>query len=159
MELNEQLVESLNDLVKINYDRLNTYRKIRYDLEENDGDLRAICDRIVRQTELYGTELESIINEIGCTYNNVHGKAYRIWLKLKGIFMEKDRVSILNFMDFNEEAAEKAYEYIINEVVIPKEIKSILTRQQLSLKTMHDIIKQINDNEIIQEPLCMYAYA
>lgn len=153
MELKEQLFESLNDLIKINTERISDYKKITDELEVSNLDIYSVCDNIIYQSQVNNIELENLSNKIACTlaYTYTSGKTHRIWLKLKGVFIAKDRISILNFMDFNEEAAEKAYEYVINEVSISSEIKNILTRQQLSLKTLHEIIKQINDSEIIEE--------
>jgi uncharacterized protein (TIGR02284 family) len=159
METKEQLFESLNDLLRINADRISDYHKISYEVESANLDLHAICNKIIQQTQIDNIELEKLSNEIACSlgyHKETKGKAHRIWLKLKGSYIAKDRISILNFMDFNEEAAEKAYEYVINEVNITPEIKNVLTRQQLSLITLHDIIKQINDSEIIEETV--YAY-
>ncbi|MEO6903839.1 MAG: hypothetical protein ABI315_11935 [Bacteroidia bacterium] len=159
MEIKEQLFESLNDLLKINSERITDYRKITDELEVANLDIYAVCDKIIYQSQVNNMELENLSNKIACSlaYTYISGKAHRIWLKLKSVFIAKDRISILNFMDFNEEAAEKAYEYVINELSISSEIKNVLTRQQLSLKTLHDIIKQINDSEIIEEKVYSYS--
>ena len=149
MEHQEQLVEGLNDLIQIHNDRINTYRKIHSDLNDFDSDIERICQRIVRQSELHLSQLVDLVEEHHSSLVKTHGKAYRIWLKLKGIYMDKDRVSILNSFDFNEEAAEKAYDYAVTEINAPDEVKSVLRRQQSSLKVTHDIIKEFNDREFM----------
>ena len=149
MEQQEQLVEGLNDLIQIHNDRINTYRKIYSDLNDFDSDIERICQRIVRQSELHLSQLVELVEQLHSSLVKTHGKVYRIWLKLKGIYMEKDRVSILNSFDFNEEAAEKAYDYAVTEIKAPDEVKTVLRRQQSSLKITHDIIKEFNDREFI----------
>jgi uncharacterized protein (TIGR02284 family) len=149
MEQHEQLVEGLNDLIQIHSDRIATYRKIYSDLDDFDSDIERICQRIVRQSEMHVSQLIELMDRLHSAVEKTHGKAYRIWLKLKGIYMEKDRVSILNSFDFNEEAAEKAYDYAVSEILAPEEIKNVLLRQQCSLKITHDIIKEFNDREFM----------
>lgn len=152
MEQHEQLVEGLNDLIQIHSDRISTYRKIYSDLDDFDSDIERICQRIVRQSELHIAQLIDLMDRLHTSVIKTHGKAYRIWLKLKGIYMERDRVSILNSFDFNEEAAEKAYDYAVNEINAPLEVKNMLIRQQCSLKVTHDIIKEFNDREFMVVP-------
>lgn len=152
MEQHEQLIEALNDLIQIHHDRILTYRKIFSDLNDLDSDIERICQRIVRQSEMHISQLVELVDQLHSSVIKTHGKAYRIWLKLKGIYMEKDRVSILNSFDFNEEAAEKAYEYVVSEVVAPDYIKKLIIRQQVSLKITHDIIKEFNDREFMVVP-------
>lgn len=152
MEQHEQLVEALNDLIQIHHDRILTYRKIFSDLNDFDSDIERICQRIVRQSEMHISQLAELVDQLHSSVIKTHGKAYRIWLKLKGIYMERDRVSILNSFDFNEEAAEKAYEYVVSEVVAPDYIKKLILRQQVSLKITHDIIKEFNDREFMVVP-------
>jgi uncharacterized protein (TIGR02284 family) len=149
MEQHEQIIEGLNDLIQIHNDRINTYRKIYADLDDFDSDIERICQRIVRQSELHISQLVDLVDKLHSNVVKTHGKAYRIWLKLKGIYMEKDRVSILNSFDFNEEAAEKAYDYAVTEIHAPEEIKNTLIRQRSSLKITHDIVKEFNDREFI----------
>jgi uncharacterized protein (TIGR02284 family) len=149
MEQHEQIIEGLNDLIQIHNDRINTYRKIYADLDDFDSDIERICQRIVRQSELHISQLVDLVDKLHSNVVKTHGKAYRIWLKLKGIYMEKDRVSILNSFDFNEEAAEKAYDYAVMEIHAPEEIKNTLIRQRSSLKITHDIVKEFNDREFI----------
>lgn len=149
MEQQEQIIEGLNDLIQIHNDRITTYRKIYADLDDFDSDIERICQRIVRQSELHISQLVDLIDKLHSNVVKTHGKAYRIWLKLKGIYMEKDRVSILNSFDFNEEAAEKAYDYAVTEINAPEEIKNTLLRQRSSLKITHDIVKEFNDREFI----------
>ncbi|HET6225632.1 MAG TPA: hypothetical protein VFF27_05085, partial [Bacteroidia bacterium] len=94
MEQQEQLVESLNDLIQIHNDRINTYRKIHSDLNDFDSDIERICQRIVGQSELHISQLVDLVEKLHSSLVKTHGKAYRIWTKLKCIYMEKDRVSI-----------------------------------------------------------------
>lgn len=152
MQTQEQLTEGLNDLIQIHNDRIITYQKINADLEAFDSDIERICQRIVRQSELHISQLVELIDRIHSNVVKTHGKAYRIWLKLKGSYIEKDRVSILNSFDFNEEAAEKAYDYAVETLDAPDDIKTVLERQQASLKITHDIVKEFNDREFIIEP-------
>ncbi len=149
MEQHEQLVETLNDLIQIHHDRILTYKKIYQDLDDLDSDIERICQRVVRQSEMHISQLAELVDQLHSRVIKTHGKAYRIWLKLKGTHLEKDRVSILNSFDFNEEAAEKAYEYAICEVIAPEYINRLFERQQGSLKITHDIIKEFNDREFI----------
>jgi uncharacterized protein (TIGR02284 family) len=149
MEQQAQIIEGLNDLIQIHNDRINTYRKIYADLDDFDSDIERICQRIVRQSEMHIAQLVEMVDKLHSTVVKTHGKAYRIWLKLKGIYMERDRVSILNSFDFNEEAAEKAYDYAVTEISAPEEIKNTLMRQRSSLKITHDIVKEFNDREFI----------
>ncbi len=149
MQLHEQLAEGLNDLIQIHTDRIKTYQEINANLEAFDADIERVCQRIVRQSEMHISQLVALMGKMDCPVATTHGKTYRIWLKLKGTYTGKDRISILNSFDFNEEAAEKAYTYAVEELDAPTTVKKLLEQQQASLKITHDIVKEFNDQEFI----------
>ena len=65
MERNDQLNEVLNDLVRINNDRVEGYEKAIDETKEKDGDLKAVFHRMADESKQYASELKNEIRRYG----------------------------------------------------------------------------------------------
>ena len=149
MTTNENLVEVLNDLVQINNDRIEGYEKAAEETKDIDVDLKAIFIKMAEDSIKYKTELINEITKFGgepTTGTTGLGKIYRVWMDVKATFTGKDRQSVLEACEFGEDAAQKAYrDALASDAEINADTRQLITSQQASLKTSHDIIKKYRD--------------
>ena len=149
MATNENLVETLNDLVQINNDRIEGYEKAAEETKDIDVDLKTIFIKMAEESIKYKTELVNEISKLGgepATGTTGLGKIYRVWMDVKATFTGKDRQSVLEACEFGEDAAQKAYrDALASDAEIDADTRQLITSQQASLKTSHDIIKKYRD--------------
>lgn len=149
MASNEKLVEVLNDLIEINNDRITGYEKAADETKDADIDLQAIFHKMADESREYKSELVKEVTRLGgepSTGTTNSGKIYRVWMDVKATFTGKDRQAILESCEFGEDAAQKAYKLALeSDADIDVDTRQLITSQQSSLKSSHDIIKKYRD--------------
>jgi uncharacterized protein (TIGR02284 family) len=149
MTTNNKLVEVLNDLIQINNDRINGYEKAGEEIRDKDIDLQAMFSKLANDSRKYASELSREVIRLGGnpdTGTTGSGKLYRVWMDVKTVFTGKDRQAILESCEFGEDAAQKAYKAALaSDAEIPVETRQLITDQQSSLKTAHDLVKEYRD--------------
>ena len=149
MATNDKLVEVLNDLVQINNDRITGYEKAVDETKDLDVDLQGIFRKMADESRGYKTELSQEIGRLGgemAEGTTNMGKIYRVWMDVKATFTGHDRQSVLESCEFGEDAAQKAYrEALASDAEMSADTRQLITSQQSSLKTSHDMIKKLRD--------------
>jgi len=149
METNEKLIETLNDLIEINNDRVNGYEKAADETKDLDVDLQAIFHSMANDSRKYAAELTEEVRNLGgeaSTDTTNSGKIYRVWMDVKATFSGHDRQSVLESCEFGEDAAQKAYkEALASDAEMNAPTRQLITGQQELLKTAHDVIKNFRD--------------
>jgi uncharacterized protein (TIGR02284 family) len=149
METNENLVEVLNDLIRINNDRIDGYEKALEEVKDIDVDLRGIFQKMANESRDYVAELSREVASLGgeiATGTTNSGKIYRVWMDIKATFTGHDRTSVLESCEYGEDAAQEAYEdALATDANLPVNIRQIITDQKSSLKSSHDLIKKYRD--------------
>ena len=146
---NEKVIGILNDLIRINHDRVVGYEKGIDELKDDDADLRVLFQRYITESRQYGGELTQEVNRLGGdpadgTTNS--GKIYRVWMDLKAAVTGHDRKTVLNNCEFGEDAAQKAYDTALNsDVEFEPSLRDLIVRQKAALKVGHDEIKRLRD--------------
>jgi uncharacterized protein (TIGR02284 family) len=146
---NEKVTGILNDLIRINHDRVVGYEKAIDELKDEDADLKALFHRYVSESRQYAEELTTEVTRLGSdpadgTTNS--GKVYRVWMDLKAAIAGKDRKTILNNCEFGEDAAQKAYDTALNaDVDYEPALRDLIVRQKATLKSAHDEVKRLRD--------------
>jgi len=149
MEKNEKIIGVLNDLLRINNDRIVGYEKAIDELKDEDADLRTLFHRYTTESKEYATELTHEISRLGGnpadgTTNS--GKVYRVWMDLKAAISGKDRQTILDNCEFGEDAAQKAYDTALNsDVDLEAPLRELIVRQKAALRVGHDEVKRLRD--------------
>jgi uncharacterized protein (TIGR02284 family) len=145
----EKIVGILNDLVRINHDRVVGYEKAIDELKDEDADLRTLFSRYINESREYSQELVQEVTRLGGdpaggTTNS--GKIYRVWMDLKAAITGKDRKTILDNCEFGEDAAQKAYDMALNaDVEYEPSLRDLIVRQKATLKAGHDEVKRLRD--------------
>ncbi len=149
MYINEKTAEVLNDLIRINNDRIKGYEKAADETKGKDTDLQAIFRQMAAESRSYVNDLKEYVNasvEEPATNTTTAGKIYRAWMDVKATFTGKDRKAILASCEYGEDAAQKAYETALSsDAELPVEIRQLIMDQKGSLKRSHDRVKQLRD--------------
>ena len=145
----EGLVEVLNDLVKINNDRIAGYERAITESNDLDVDLKAVFEGMKRESEEYKSELMSVIRSLSgevTTDTTMSGKVYRAWMDVKATFTGASRKAILENCEFGEDAWRRAYEAALSsDVEMSAEVRQLITSQYNSEKSSHDLMKKYRD--------------
>lgn len=148
MENNKETIETLNDLVLINNDRIAGYEKAIKELSPEDVDLKPIFEGMIDESRKMRMELGTEVQVLGGAMAEgtmVSGKIYRAWMDLKAVFTGHDRHAILSNCEAGEDAAQKAYDTALEDEDLPKYLNQIISEQQQALKYSHDEIKSFRD--------------
>ena len=96
---NENTIEILNDLIRINNDRVTGYTKAIEELKDEDNDLRVVFESFeVTSRRLISELTEEILKKGGepAHSNTAAGSIYHTWMSVKATFTGHDTQSILN---------------------------------------------------------------
>ena len=143
------LTEVLNDLIKINYDRIEGYRKAVEETKGFDVELIPIFQKMADESRINVSALTQRVSTLGGEAergSTTLGKIYRAWMDVKATFTGKDRTAILASCEFGEDAAQKAYEgALASDAEIDADTRQLITSQKETLKKGHDTIKAMRD--------------
>jgi uncharacterized protein (TIGR02284 family) len=149
MQTNEKLISVLNDLIRINNDRVTGYEKASEETETIDVDLRAIFQSYANDSQKYASELALEVKRLGgesADGTTGLGKIYRAWMDVKSTFTGQDRQAILSSCEYGEDQAQKAYtDALASDAEMNADIRQLITTQKAALKRSHDIIKKYRD--------------
>ncbi len=149
MAQQEEIVGVLNDLIRINNDRIVGYERAIKESKDTDVDLIAIFNEMADQSRKYSAELTQEVARLGgdpASDTTISGKVYRVWMDLKAAITGKDRESILGSCEYGEDVAQRAYEAALeSDAYMSTEVRQMITTQKSNLKTSHDLIKKYRD--------------
>ena len=129
MDLDKQ-AEVLNDLVKINNDRVEGYKRAVDELEREDTDLKPVFQEKIDQSTRFHSELAtqvSILGEDVATGTMASGKIYRAWMDVKAFVTGSDRKAVLASCITGEEAAVVAYDSALKSDHLTPDLRQLLT--------------------------------
>ena len=138
----------LEDLIKINNDRIEGYEKALKDLKPEDADLRILFLKAIDQSRAMrialGTEIQTLGTDIP-TGSSPSGSIHRAWLALKATFTGHGRHAILASCEFGEDSIQKAYESALSSEHLPEYLSATVLAQKEELRVVHDEIKALRD--------------
>jgi len=69
-----------------------------------------------------------------------------MWVQVRLDLTDAERVSVLDFCESVEDAAQRAYKLALEtDVKMPADIRNVVVGQKLALKSAHDEIKNYRD--------------
>lgn len=146
---NENLVHVLNDLIRINNDRIAGYEKAAEEAETEDVDLKALFNRLANESRNYRDELSREVLALGgepTDETTTSGKFYRVWMDVKAAFTGHDRKALLQNCEYGEDAAQDAYQTALeSQASMSTEVRQLIAMQKGKLKDSHDAIKRYRD--------------
>jgi len=150
MENTKKAAEVLNDLIQINNDRINGYERALKELKDQENDLRTLFTGFIDQSRQLKMALGKEVQVLGKdmdTGTTGSGKIYRAWMDVKALFTGHDRQTVLENCEFGEDAAQKAYKTALETEDLPAYLFALITKQKAELKTAHDEVKALRDQE------------
>lgn len=142
-------IEALNDLIKINNDRIEGYERAIKELKDGeDTDLKALFTNMVNESVSYKRDLQSLVKEYGGETEEgttTSGKLYRTWMDVKAVFTGGDRKTVLSNCEAGEDAAQRAYKMALEDEDVMEQTKELIRQQKSAMRTSHDKIKALRD--------------
>lgn len=149
MEANKDLIEVLNDLIRINHDRTEGYHKAVEELKPTDIDLKTMFTNMANTSVQYANALAAEVRNLGgspASDSTQSGKLYRVWMDIRSGISARDRKSVLALCEFGEDAALKAYNLALeSDAEIPAEVRQLIVDQRSSIQSAHDVVKRYRD--------------
>jgi len=147
MQNSTETIGVLNDLIRVNNDRILGYEKAIHETKQEDTDLKILYASMVAESHRMKIALATEVQSLGAkveTGTSASGKIYRIWMEMKAAFSGHSRHSILSNIETIEDAAQKAYRAAL-ENELPAFIRDLLTRQQETLEASHEEVRSLRD--------------
>ncbi|AFD06198.1 ferritin-like domain-containing protein [Solitalea canadensis] len=142
------VVSALNDLLKINNDRVQGYQKaIELTSDEN---LKTLFQQLAFDSSKNINELSDQIFKINGKpqeSTTMGGKFYRTWMDVKAAFTGNDKHSLLVDCEYGEDMALDAYKKVENDedLNLDHATNTILVNQKQRVEHGHDAIKRLRD--------------
>ncbi|NMH27755.1 PA2169 family four-helix-bundle protein [Flavobacterium silvaticum] len=139
-------VSALNDLIEINNDRIEGYKKAMK--ETDDSDLKRLFAELSITSEKNLSELLKQVYGLGGTPEEgtrATGKLFRAWMDLKAAVTGNDKHGILSSCEFGEDKAQEAYEAALEDESLTPEQRSMVQSQKTALRADHDKVKALRD--------------
>lgn len=149
--------EILNDLIRINNDRVEGYSKAA--TQTKDQDLQSLFSQYAQQSRQFANELRGLINDVGNSEDRkdkvtdettASGKIYRTWMDVKATFSGGNRKSVLAACEFGEDAAQKAYKTALEDEDLRPNLRSVIESQKATLLEAHDQVKMMRDTATVE---------
>lgn len=145
----KKIIGVLNDLIKINIDRITGYEKAINDLDNSEVMLKTLFNQVSDDSHDIKAQLTEKVTSLGgepASERTVPGAIYQAWMDVKATFSGHDTGSTLEACEFGEDAAQRAYKEAIKASEdFPADIKHMITSQKNLLKMSHDLIKTQRD--------------
>src|SRR5690554_7547893 len=145
---NENQIMVLNDLIKINNDRIEGYRKAAENFKDDDLELLTVFNQFAMDSQENNEMLMNQVRRLGGTTDDgttISGKIYRAWMDVKATFGGDDAKGILESCEGGEDAAKKAYETAIESGYLDTQSHAIIMHQKQEQQQSHDKVKALRD--------------
>lgn len=144
-------IEVLKDLIKINQDRMEAYHQAAVKFIMNEAELKLIFLKMIDEgkklTAELTTELIAHGQEPGGDLQRM-GMLYKEWMDINLIFHGSNRVDILDFCEYIEDAIVMVYDSALQQDDITETAFTLLTKQKQELWFAYLEIKQLRAKEL-----------
>ena len=157
MKKNEKTIEVLNDLIRINNNRITGYEKAAKEEKDLEPDMPNLFYRMATESRSYVNDLHAEVLRLGgvpVSGATISGKIYLFWLDMKTKFREgytgSDTNALLTSAEAGEDAVQKAYQHALDSgFELPYIVERLIGNQQLSLIHAHDLMKKYRDEHLV----------
>ena len=153
-------VELLNDLLRINNDRIAGYQLALDQSVNIESGLKKEFEKIVMEGIEYKKQLtEKILSLNGDAKSGttILGKMYRAWTDLKVAFAGNAKKNILSSCLYNEEIALHTYNAVLSEGEhMSDDTRQLIIGQEEGLRRTHGLIRKYRETRFIAERSIMY---
>jgi uncharacterized protein (TIGR02284 family) len=153
MEHNKRkVINLLNDLVKVNNDRILGYEKAA-DAIHNiyEVDIKTLFFKMAEESRYYRTKLSEALQQLhGDVPNDTSaaGDIFRVWIGMKAAITGNNVLSTLECCEFGENHALKAYRHALqpDDILWPQGLKEILENQYNLLRLSRDKMRRTRED-------------
>ena len=156
----KRILDVLNDLIKINKDREESYAKASRELTPAEHNLRGIFERKAQESRNNVVQLEHKAQEIrGRLDNNApeDGEAavqnisespvQNWWTDIKNFFKGDDKPTLVKSCVDGDKAIAKCYDDVLNKQEIPDDVSELLLSQKKTLDESRDLMVLLEDSD------------
>ena len=138
MEQYAELINVLNDLIRINSDRVRELKKRINDLE-NHSQLAPLFKCLIKESQEFKEQLMlEVVKKGGAALSKATdntGRIYNSWKELKNWLLLKKDLSVLEMVQFDAKAALKVYKEALFAVAnIPADTLDLIATQKAHLR-------------------------
>lgn len=145
MENNAELINLLNDLIRIHIDRVKELKK-RIKQLGKDSELVPLFKRLISESCEFKEQLVKEVQKKGGQVINIAGNSGRIynsWKEFKNWLSQKKDLSILEMVQYNTRAALKVYKEAVFMIAnIPADALDLIATQKAHLRRGCEIIER-----------------
>lgn len=139
---NTEIADILNDLIRINNDRVHWYERILGDLRPEDSDLEGVFQTNLRKLRSHNEFLEEEVRDL--ELNIINGCA----AAEENVFKGNNRHAILMNCEAGGIAAERAYQRVLENPMLPGYLKELLGEQREELEKMRRRIEALKSTAL-----------
>lgn len=136
----------LNDLIRINVDRITAYEKAAHEDKCPDREIRDVFYRMATESRSYVNDLHAEIIRLGgapVTQSTITGKLYLHWLNGKVNFDGETMNTLLAACVQGEEAVERIYRHALEEEEMPENIHQLVESQLWALERAYQQLSRL----------------
>jgi uncharacterized protein (TIGR02284 family) len=145
----DKITGVLNDLIKINTDRITGYEKAIKNLDNSEVMLKTLFSKVSQDSVEFKSQLAATVAALGAEPaddRTVPGAIYQAWMDVKATFSGNDTIATLEACEFGEDAAQRAYKDALKSAEeFPGDISQLIGAQKTQLRKSHDLIKAERD--------------
>ncbi|HYE73972.1 MAG TPA: PA2169 family four-helix-bundle protein [Blastocatellia bacterium] len=147
---NDKLIDILNDLIRINNDRIEGYERAANEIRDlQQAEIKSLFFKLSEDSRSYKNDLSEATIRLGgapAQDTTASGKLYRVWMDVKAAFSKDDLKAALESCEYGEDVALKAYQEALQaEVNWPSDISALISAQRQELRASHDKVKRYRD--------------
>ena len=150
MKTDKKVIDTLNDLIKVNMDRIEGYEKAAEEVKDSfEAEVKSVFYEMAEESRRYKEALAREVNSLGgtpATDTSAAGDIYRAWMDVRVAFSASDVQTALQSCEYGEDNALKTYKKALEtDANWPAETMNLISNQRQSLKVSHDRIKRYRD--------------
>jgi uncharacterized protein (TIGR02284 family) len=143
-------VQLLNELLRINNDRIEGYKKVLRQL--HDSDMRGVLVSLSDESKIFEVDLALEILKHGGTplvgSTTMAGRVYRFWIDVKEVITGKDPMSVLRACEYAENGVRALCQKVLHHPDITTGMQQKVRNQQASFRISYDAVNGHGDMKI-----------
>lgn len=143
MASNDEVISTLNNLIETSRDGQNGFQTAAEGVK--NPDLKSLFYSYSQERARFVGELQDEVRRLGGdpeTTGSIAATLHRGWINIKSAVTGGDEGSIISECERGEDSALKNYNAAL-EVDVPANIRSIIERQYVQVKSAHDQIRSL----------------
>ena len=151
--MQQTAIETLNDLILMNNDRIKGYERALKDNKSKHEDLNILFREMIEQSLQFNEELTALVRASGSepeTEGSLSGKLHRTLMDFRAAFAGNIRKRLLIECEKGEDASKETYNEALHEDNgLNDAQREIIAAQAKAQSISHDRIKALRD-EVLQ---------